>query len=214
MTSSERPRRGRGRPSAPTGAREAILAAALHQFADHGYQGASIRAIATEAGVESSLVGHHFGTKQQLFATTITDEFQLSRRIRPALDGDPSTVGGRFTRAYLEMWEDPGPRPMLAAIVRSAMTESGRFTETLRGVQKTILPTDRLPDTGLSDDGIELAAVLLLGVAAGRHIIDLPPVNTIDLNVLIDTLTPTVQRLITNGLPAGQVQSAGGAKPQ
>lgn len=47
-------------------ARERILQAGLRQFAEHGFRGASVRAIATDAGVSPALVLHHYGSKEGL----------------------------------------------------------------------------------------------------------------------------------------------------
>lgn len=42
----------------------------MHLFAEHGFDATSIRAVAAEAGVSSSLVVHHFKTKAQLKEAT------------------------------------------------------------------------------------------------------------------------------------------------
>lgn len=47
--------------------RHTILLAAEKLFAQHGYNGVSIRQIAEEAGVPLALVGYYFGPKQDLF---------------------------------------------------------------------------------------------------------------------------------------------------
>lgn len=38
----------------------------MEEFGEHGFERATIRAIATRAGVSSGLVRHHFGSKQEL----------------------------------------------------------------------------------------------------------------------------------------------------
>ena len=199
MSSTEEPatRRPRGRPRQPTGTREAILDAALRQFSKRGFRGASIRAIAGAAGVDTALVGHYFGTKQQLFAATITNRLRLPEHVYPALEGDPGDVGRRFTRAYLGLWEDPRLRPMLSAIVRSAVTESGDFTGMLADVQASLLRDDRITDHGYSPEGVQLAAAQLLGVAIGRYVVGLPPVAAMDLDALVDALAPGIQHHVT-----------------
>jgi AcrR family transcriptional regulator len=58
------------RPGNPD-TREAVLAAAREAFAERGFDGASIRGIATAAGVDPALVHHYFGTKDQLFLTAV-----------------------------------------------------------------------------------------------------------------------------------------------
>ena len=47
--------------------RTAILDAAEAQFAQHGYDGVNLRAIARDAGVDVALANYHFGKKRDLF---------------------------------------------------------------------------------------------------------------------------------------------------
>ncbi|HEY7283391.1 MAG TPA: TetR family transcriptional regulator [Actinomycetota bacterium] len=54
------------RPAEDLTARARIRDAALRQFGEHGFAGASIRGIAEAAGVSPGLVQHHFGSKEAL----------------------------------------------------------------------------------------------------------------------------------------------------
>lgn len=56
-----------GRRPGQTETREAILAAARDLFGRNGYEGATIRAIAAEAGVNPALV-HHFSAARSRFS--------------------------------------------------------------------------------------------------------------------------------------------------
>jgi len=51
--------------------KSAILQAANHHFAHHGFRGASLRDIARDAGVSLTLLNHHFGSKLQLLGAVI-----------------------------------------------------------------------------------------------------------------------------------------------
>src|SRR4051794_8205845 len=51
--------------------RERILAAALAEFAEHGFAGASPRAGATAAGVQHPLVSYHFESKEGLWRAVL-----------------------------------------------------------------------------------------------------------------------------------------------
>ena len=53
----------------------AILAAARERFGTAGFQAATIRAIAADAGIDPSMVMRYFGSKDQLFAAVA--EFDL-----------------------------------------------------------------------------------------------------------------------------------------
>jgi AcrR family transcriptional regulator len=62
---------------------EKILAAALKEFAEHGFAGASTRAVAAAAGVQHPLVNYHFKSKEGLWhavlegtAGQFMDQFQ------------------------------------------------------------------------------------------------------------------------------------------
>lgn len=55
-----------GRPKNPI-ARETLLALALKAFADSGYAGASMNAIAASAGLRKASLFHHFPTKEALY---------------------------------------------------------------------------------------------------------------------------------------------------
>lgn len=59
------------RRNEPETARGRILDAAEALFADHGYYAATMRDIAREAAVPTSLITHHFGTKDDLFSEVI-----------------------------------------------------------------------------------------------------------------------------------------------
>lgn len=55
--------------------KQSILAAALQEFADKGFDGASTRIIAEKAEVNYRLIGHHFGNKELLWQATAKDVF-------------------------------------------------------------------------------------------------------------------------------------------
>jgi TetR/AcrR family transcriptional regulator len=65
------PEERRGRAHDAKGAREAILNAAEKVFAEHGFDGARIAAIAAEAGYNSSLIFQYFGDKLGLYTAVL-----------------------------------------------------------------------------------------------------------------------------------------------
>ncbi|MFE9610813.1 TetR/AcrR family transcriptional regulator [Streptomyces sp. NPDC006012] len=70
----------RKRDSAAT--REAILAAAVVEFTEHGYARAGVRQIAERAGVTAMMINRYFGSKEGLFAQAVDRAF-----------GPPTVVG-------------------------------------------------------------------------------------------------------------------------
>ncbi|MBM4363707.1 MAG: TetR/AcrR family transcriptional regulator [Deltaproteobacteria bacterium] len=62
-----------GRPSNREQRRREILGAFARVLADHGYSGATIAAVAAEAGVAPGLVHHHFENKAELLGGLLHD---------------------------------------------------------------------------------------------------------------------------------------------
>ncbi|WP_037825987.1 TetR/AcrR family transcriptional regulator [Streptomyces sp. NRRL B-1347] len=68
--------------------REAILAAAVVEFTEHGYAGAGVRQIAERAGVTAMMINRYFGSKEGLFAQAVARSFAP-----PTIVGDERTTG-------------------------------------------------------------------------------------------------------------------------
>jgi AcrR family transcriptional regulator len=115
-----------GRRTGDSGTREAILAAARTRFGDHGYAGASIRAIAADAGVDPALVHHFFGTKERLFAAAMRLPVIPGELIGAALASgarDPGrSLGEHLLRTVLSAWAVDEVRETFLGLMRSAVT--------------------------------------------------------------------------------------------
>jgi AcrR family transcriptional regulator len=59
----------------PEATRRALLAAGARLFAERGYEGAPLSAIADRAGVNKALVSYHFGGKRKLYLAIVTAAF-------------------------------------------------------------------------------------------------------------------------------------------
>jgi len=55
--------------------RTALLDAALHEFAAHGFEGASTRSIATRAGTHQPQINYHFDSKEALWLAAVEHLF-------------------------------------------------------------------------------------------------------------------------------------------
>ncbi|UFJ42689.1 TetR/AcrR family transcriptional regulator [Brevibacillus humidisoli] len=73
---------------------ERIKAAALKQFAQHGYDGASLSDIAKEAGIKTPSIYAHFKSKEDLFLSVFDDLLKLDveQTIRLAEQIETKTV--------------------------------------------------------------------------------------------------------------------------
>jgi len=97
----ERPAQQRGIET-----RERLVAAALEAFADHGYAGATTRAIAERAGVALAALPYHFETKEALWRAAADRIFgrlveQFQARIRGLEGVDAPTRLRLLLRDYV-----------------------------------------------------------------------------------------------------------------
>jgi AcrR family transcriptional regulator len=73
--------------------RRRILDAASHEFAVHGYGGASLRRIATAAGLKVGSLYFHFPTKDELVSATLVDGVESARaQLLAAIAAVPATA--------------------------------------------------------------------------------------------------------------------------
>jgi AcrR family transcriptional regulator len=68
-----------------TAAIDALIEAAIHHFARHGYEGSSLRDIANEAGAPLSTIDRYFGSKAELFRAVLRHVWSEVERDRDLL---------------------------------------------------------------------------------------------------------------------------------
>src|SRR5216683_7176505 len=115
-----------GRRGGDSGTREAILAAARARFGDLGYDRATIRGIAADAGVDAALVHHFYGTKDQLFAAAmrlpVNPREVLQAAFAPGARGQDQSLGEHLLRTVLGVWAVAEIRATFLGLLRSAPT--------------------------------------------------------------------------------------------
>ncbi|WP_327718554.1 TetR family transcriptional regulator [Streptomyces sp. NBC_00490] len=194
--------RKRGRPPGTESAdtRDRILTAAREEFSERGYEKTSVRGIAKAAGVDSALVHHYFGTKEQVFEAAVEVAFAPALKMRDVvLEGPLEGAGERMTRFVFGLWENPVTRKPLLAIVRSAVNNEAAATVFRRLVATQLMR--RIAgelDTPDAELRAELAAAQLVGVAMMRYVIRIEPVASADVELIIARVAPVVQGHLTN----------------
>jgi AcrR family transcriptional regulator len=178
------------------------MAAAREQFANKGYDGASLRTIAATAGVDTGLIRHFYGSKDDLFAATLHIPEEIPQRVLGALAGDPESLGERMTDAYLRLWEDPATAEPILAIARSAIA-SNKAADHLRTILGARLLHQASPQlaSDRQDTRAALAGAHLMGIALGRYVLCVEPLTSLDRDTLIAMCAPAIQRYLTHPLP-------------
>jgi AcrR family transcriptional regulator len=142
-----------------------ILAAAQTLFARVGYDRATIRAIASEAGTDPGLVMRYFGSKDNLFAQVAS--FEQDQQVT----GTPEQAAEQLLSA-LEDKLSTEPTDALAAI-RSIFTHPDATVE----VRSAMVAHQRQSAHHMAADDADLRAGLIgaltIGTVIGRHLLRL-----------------------------------------
>jgi AcrR family transcriptional regulator len=197
-------RRRTGRRPGPSSTRDHILEAATSSFAENGYDRATIRAIATRAGVDPALVIHYFGSKEALFTAALELTLRPGDVFARGVAAGPDQLGATIVRTFLEAWEPPQARVRLMAMLRSAMTN-----ETAMDMIRDLLVREVFgPITAaLGAPDAQLRATLVgsqfMGLSVMRYIGRFEPLASASVDDLVAAIGPTVQRYLTGDLGAG-----------
>ena len=189
--------RRRGRRPAGQDNRTALVEAARAVFAENGYDGATVRAIATRAGVDAAMVNHWFGGKEGLFAKAVLqlpfDPVELQTALR---DGSDDNLGERIVRTFLTRWDGAGG-DVFQALVRSITghEQAGQvlrefFQKFFTGLIASV-GSDRVPLR------MTLCASQLVGMGMIRYVAKFEPMTTAEVETLVVAVAPTLQRYIT-----------------
>ncbi|GAA2981504.1 AcrR family transcriptional regulator [Microbacterium terrae] len=181
--------------------RDSIVLAARAQFAANGFEGATLRAIAADAGVDPALIRHFFGDKEGLFAATLILPTDRVRALIEAFEGGPTGIGERVTRHYLGLWDAEGSRETLTALARTAIGHDkamDRFRDFLMstvGREAAALVDQDRPQLRLN-----LAMAQLLGIALARYVVRTPPIVQASFEEVVAAVAPTVDHYLVGGL--------------
>jgi AcrR family transcriptional regulator len=181
--------------------RAAILAAARAQFAELGFDAASVRGIARAADVDPALVLHYFGSKAALFAAALEIPFDAQEVVERIVKGPRAQLGRRLARFFLASWDDPSRRQALMALMRAATTSPDAADLLRERIGERVLRPvgEHLggPDAALR---MSLCASHLVGLGITRYIVHIEPIASLDAERVADLVAPALQRYMTGRL--------------
>jgi AcrR family transcriptional regulator len=136
--------------------RRLVLHAAHRLFSEQGYHGTTTRQIAEEAGVGESVLFRNFGSKAELFETTILAPFSdfvnhwaKTWNVSVTSESDPAEIARSFVKGFYGLASEHKElfRTLVAARVKggeSALAEvaarvSSKLADNLRTVQLVLL---------------------------------------------------------------------------
>jgi AcrR family transcriptional regulator len=187
-----------GRRPGPSSTRNDILRAARRRFAESGYERATFRSIAADAGVDPALVVQFFGSKKQLFAAATVSPITLAELSEQSEPGPPAEAGLRLARLLMRWLDDDGARQALLGRIRSASSEPAAAAAVREMIDGQLAAFAQQMDGERPDVRASLLATQFLGVVLARFVVRSEPLASMDPEEIAQWLGPTFD-LYLNG---------------
>lgn len=168
-----------------------ILAAARGEFAEHGWAGTAIRAIARAADVDPALIYHYFGSKEGLLDAATTPPRKWLDSVAETWATPRAELGRQLIRNVLEVWMDEDVGPALRAVVLTAAHE-----DSTREKLRLIVERGLIGGSTLGDDEDErlrrsgLIASQLIGFALLRYVWKIEPIASMPDDEVVAAMAP------------------------
>jgi AcrR family transcriptional regulator len=174
-----------------------IVAAARNQFAENGWAGTTIRAIARSADVDPALVYHYFGSKEGLLDAATNPPQKWLESIAKVWTTPMQQLGEALITLLLASWADDEIGPTLRAILQTAAHEPSTREKLRRVVEGSLMGVsqlgsderDRLVRSGLIGSQ-------MMGFALMRFVWKIEPVASMSDNEVIAAIAPNLQRYV------------------
>jgi AcrR family transcriptional regulator len=193
-----------GRRPGKRDTRAEILRAARDIFAERGFDQASVRQIATGAGVDPALVHHYFGTKEQLFLAAVEAPIDPAEMLPYVLGGGVAELPERLVRQFVATWDHPVTGAAAVALIRSALQHdwSARMLREFLATQILRRALGQLDlDPAEAPMRGALIASQMMGLAMARYVIKVPPLAGAEPETVVAAVAPNIRRYLLEPLP-------------
>lgn len=178
-----------------------ILAAAREEFAEHGWAGTAIRAVARAADVDPALVYHYFGSKEGLLDAATDPPQKWFDSVVTTWAAPRSELGNQLVRNVLAAWSDEEVGPVLRAVLLTAAHEPKTRDKLRAIVERGLIGESTLgadEDERLRRSG--LIATQLIGLGMVRYVWRIEPIASMSDDDVVAALAPNLQRYVDGDL--------------
>lgn len=160
----------------PPARRQAILSAALEEFAACGFHDASLNRMIAAAGISKGSMYYYFDGKEDLYVHVARVELErMFARVEPfdiPAATDPDAFWSALETCYLQLMTALGTAPQLTALIRGWIAESTTpaMQRIQRELERAVVPwMERVLAAGQRIGAVrtDLPSGLLIAVAAG-----------------------------------------------
>jgi len=178
-----------------------ILTAAREAFAETGWAGTTMRAVARAADVDPALVYHYFGSKESLLEAATNPPPRWLENVAKTWTTPVSELGSALLRLMLGAWGDDEVGPVLRAVLQTAAHEPSTREKLRRIVESSLI--------GVSQVGVDerdrmvrsgLISSQIMGLAMMRYVWRIEPVASMSDDEVVAAVAPNLQRYIEGEL--------------
>lgn len=174
-----------------------ILTAAREEFAEHGWAGTAIRAVARAADVDPGLIYHYFGSKEGLLDAATAPPQKFIDAVTKTWATPKADLGEQLIRTVLDAWTDEDVGPTLRAVMLTAAHETNT-----REKLRLIVERGLIGGSTLGSDENErlrrsgLIATQLIGFALLRYVWEIEPIASMPDDEVVTAMAPNLQRYV------------------
>lgn len=181
-----------------------ILAAARDAFAETGWAGTTIRAVARTAEVDPALVYHYFGSKEGLLDAATNPPQKWLENVARTWTVPVADLGRELVTLLMASWADDEVGPTLRAVLQTAAHEATTREKLRMIVERSLM--------GVSQLGVDerdrmirsgLISSQMMGFALMRYVWKIEPVASMTEDEVLAAVAPNLQRYIDGDLTAG-----------
>lgn len=174
-----------------------ILAAARDAFAETGFAGTTIRAVARAADVDPALVYHYFGSKDALLDAATNPPQRWLESVANTWTTPVPELGSALLRLMLGAWADDEIGPVLRAVLQTAAHEATTREKLRRVVEASLMGVSQL-GTDERDRTVRsgLISSQIMGLAMMRYIWKIEPLASMSDDELVAAIAPNLQHYI------------------
>jgi AcrR family transcriptional regulator len=174
-----------------------ILTAAREAFAETGWAGTTIRAVARAADVDPALVYHYFESKEGLLNAATMPPQKWLENVAKTWTAPVDQLGSALLRTMLGAWADDEVGPVLRAVLQTAAHDPTTREKLRMIVERSLMGVsqlgvderDRLVRSGLISSQV-------MGLAMMRYVWKIEPVASMTDDEIVAAVAPNLQHYI------------------
>ena len=174
-----------------------ILSAARDEFAQYGWAGTTIRAVARAADVDPALVYHYFGSKEALLDAATDPPQRWLEAVARTWTTPVGQLGAALLRLMLGAWIDDEIGPVLRAVLLTAAHDENTREKLRRVVENSLIGVSQL---GVDERDRKVRSGLIssqiMGLALMRFVWKIEPVASMTDDEVVAAIGPNLQRYI------------------